>query len=257
MTLHIHKKHEALAKEILEIPNGKHPVLHTFCDNRNRVELIEIEGTKLVIKRYKRPNICNRVIYTFFRKSKARRAYEHALRILRCGVSTPFPVAYMEQKRFGLYHTGYFVSEYMNLPTLKEWDPATHDKAENERMKKDFINFTIELHQKGILPLDYNTKNIFYRKDEASGCYKFALTDINRAKFGHISHYKDAMRSFEQLGIPAENLVQIISEYTTRQGSDLEASLFVALLYRIRKRYWRMAKSVIKKAIKIGGNKDY
>ena len=242
MKIKIHKKHESIADRIKEIANNGYKGIHTFRNRRNTVELIDIEGTTFVVKRYKVPNILNRIIYTFFRKSKAQRAYEYALKILRNGISTPFPVAYMETSRNGLFHTGYFVSEYIPHPTLNTWNIEEHSKAETDRLVKDFINFTIDLHEKEILPLDYNPGNIFYYKEEGSEQYRFALTDINRVKFGRLSRYKDSMHSFEQLGLPADKLHSILSAYCRRRGLDIEASLFVVLYYRIRKR--------IKKAIK-------
>ena len=242
MKIKIHKKHESIAEKIKAIASNGYHGIHTFCNRRNTVELIEIEGTTFVVKRYRVPNIFNRIAYTFFRKSKAQRAYEYALRILRNGISTPFPVAYMETSRHGLFHTGYFVSEYIPHPTLDTWRAEEHSKAETDRLVKDFISFTIELHEKEILPLDYNPGNIFYYKEEGSEQYRFALTDINRVKFGRLSRYKDSMHSFEQLGLPTDKLQSIISAYCRRRGLDIEASLFVVLYYRIRKR--------IRKAIK-------
>jgi hypothetical protein len=248
MKIHIHKKYESLTEELRNIPDGKYKVLHTFCNRRNTVELAEIATHTFVIKRYKVPNLANRIIYTLFRKSKAQRAYENALKILRCGVSTPFPVAYIETKRKRLFHTGYFVSEYMNLPTLENFAQKNHDKDETRQLKLDFTEFTISLHEKGILPLDYNPKNIFYYKEKNH--YKFALTDINRAKFGKISRYKDTMYSFEQLGIPAEQLYNALLEYTERQELDIEASLFMILYFRMKKRVKRFIKRRLRSILK-------
>ena len=242
MKIHIHKKYQPLTREIGNIPDGKYKVLHTFCNNRNTVELIEICEQTFVVKRYKVPNFANRIIYTFFRRSKAQRAYDNALKILRCGVCTPFPVAYIETKEHKLFHTGYFVSEYLNLPTLENFILENPGRDILQQLKLDFTEFTISLHRKGILPLDYNPKNIFYYRDTAENRYKFALTDINRAKFGKISRYKDTMYSFEQLGIPAEQLYNALQEYATRQELDIEASLFVVLYFRIKKRVKRFIK---------------
>ena len=256
MHTHIHKKYESLSKEIEKIPEGAYQTLRTFCNNRNTVELISINGNTFVVKRYKIPNIFNRFIYTFFRRSKAQRAYENTLRIMRNGISTPFPVAYIETKKGGLFHTGYFVSEYMDYPTLETLKDGNTDTEEIKRIKEDFTSFTIELHEKHILPLDYNPKNIFFHKDENSGHYKFALTDINRAKFGNISRYKDTMRSFEQLGIPVNNLCNAVTDYTERRNLDLEASLFFILYYRIRKRTRKFVRKKLRLFIKRKAHKS-
>ncbi len=250
MKIHIHKKYQSLTEEFKKIPNEKYKVLHTFCNMRNTVELAEISTQTFVIKKYKVPNFANRIAYTFFRRSKAQRAYDNALKILRCGVCTPFPVAYIEIKKGKLFHTGYFVSEYLNLPTLENFVVENPDRDMLLQLKLDFTEFTISLHQKGILPLDYNPKNIFYYRDTAENRYKFALTDINRAKFGKISRYKDTMYSFEQLGIPAEHLYNALKEYTTRQELDMEASLFMILYFRIKKRVKRFIKRKLRTIVR-------
>lgn len=249
MKTHIHKKYQSLTEEIKKIPNEKYKVLHTFCNKRNTVELAEISTHTFVIKKYKVPNFFNRIAYTFFRRSKAQRAYDNALRILRCGVRTPFPVAYIETKKKRLFHTGYFISEYLNLPTLENF-AMENTNEDMQQMKLDFTDFTISLHRKGILPLDYNPKNIFYYRDKTDKKYKFALTDINRAKFGKISRYKDTMYSFEQLGIPAEHLYNALKEYAARQELDMEASLFMILYFRLRKRVKRFIKRKLRTIIR-------
>lgn len=239
--IHIHPKYEKLSNTIKEIPNNAYTIKETFCNKRNTVELVNILGYDFVVKKYRKPNIFNRIIYTFFRKSKACRAYEHALTVLRHGVSTPFPVAYIETKKNKLFHTGYFISEYMPYPVLGELFNTINDKKEYEKIKEDFIDFTIRLHEKGILPLDYNSNNIFYYKENEH--YKFALTDINRAKFGKsISKYRDTMISFEQLGVPTKYLFNVIVEYTSRREMDLELSLYILLKFRIKKRIKKFIK---------------
>jgi hypothetical protein len=246
MFIHVHTKYSDLKERISKIPNGEYETLRTFCNKRNTVEQVRIEEKDFVVKKYKVPNIANRIIYTFFRRSKARRAYDNALRILRCGVSTPFPVAYIETKRRGLFHTGYFISEYMNANTLADYMNIELSEEESNILKKDFLNFTIGLHDKNILPLDYNKGNIFCKKDEKSGHYKFSLTDINRAKFGNFSKYKP-MLSFAQMGIPPNKLVDVMSEYSSRRKLDLETSLFFVYYYRIKQRVKYLLKRIIKK----------
>lgn len=248
MFTHIHPKYIYLKEQISKIPNGEYECLHTFCNKRNIVEQIKIENCTFVVKKYKVPNFANRIIYTLFRKSKAQRAYDNALKILRFGVSTPFPVAYIEIKKKGIFHTGYFVSEYMNHPTLANYKNINLSKEENNNFKEDFLNFTIELHEKNILPLDYNTGNIFCYKDEESGRYKFALTDINRAEFGKFSPYKP-MLSFAQMGLPPKDLINLMEEYSSRRKLDLEASLFLILYYRIKRRVRKFLKREIKSFI--------
>lgn len=248
MHIHIHPKYAHIKEELSKIPNDDYEHIHTFCNNRNLVEQTKIRNYIFVIKKYRVPNIANRIIYTFFRKSKAQRAYNNALKILRYGINTPFPVAYIETKKKGLFHTGYFISEYMSYPTLAEYKNINISTEESNKFKDDFLNFTIELHEKNILPLDYNTSNIFCYKEEKSGRYKFALTDINRATFGYFSPYKP-MLSFAQMGLSPKELVNVMTEYSSRRKIDLEASLFIVLFYRIRRRLRIFLKKQIKSFI--------
>ena len=71
----------------------------TVYDHRNRVVRLRHEGLTLMVKQFKRVNLIQQVVYTFFRKSKAERAYLFAEAFHRHGIDTPQRVAYMEQRR--------------------------------------------------------------------------------------------------------------------------------------------------------------
>ena len=76
---------------------------------RNVVKLYEIDGMRVVVKRYKVPMFHQRVDYTFIRPSKAKRAYLFALRLQEMGIETPTPIAYIEVKQLGLFRQGYWI----------------------------------------------------------------------------------------------------------------------------------------------------
>jgi hypothetical protein len=83
-----------LQQEIRKIPAGDYRILETYCDRRNMVRKIELAGGRIfVLKQYKRPTRLNQFAYTLFRKSKACRAYEYALRLQQLGFETAAPVA--------------------------------------------------------------------------------------------------------------------------------------------------------------------
>ena len=60
---------------------------------RNELRKFSYEGQWYVVKNYKVPLFINRIAYTFFRPSKASRAYEYALKLRSMGIETPAPVA--------------------------------------------------------------------------------------------------------------------------------------------------------------------
>ena len=50
--------------------------------SRNTIKKINIDNLVINIKRFKIPNILNKIIYTFFRSSKANRSYNYAKKLI-------------------------------------------------------------------------------------------------------------------------------------------------------------------------------
>ena len=72
----------------------------TLHKGRNTIKRFETEtGTELVVKRYGKPSLINRLVYGTLRRSKAMRAYLHAGRLLKLGVETPEMVAAIDIRR--------------------------------------------------------------------------------------------------------------------------------------------------------------
>ena len=148
-------------------------------DGRNQIRLFEVDGDKLVVKRYKRHDIFKKLVYTFFRKSKARRSYENAIGLKARGFSTPQEVAYMEERCAGLIQQVYYVCTYTNSqpikPRLIEQEPF------DEALAETYAHYVALLHEKGVLHRDLNPTNVLYQKKEEE--YEFELIDINRMQF--------------------------------------------------------------------------
>lgn len=148
-------------------------------DGRNKIRLFEVEGEKLVVKRYKRHNLAKMLIYTFFRPSKARRAYENATALRKHNVGTPHEVAYLECTCLGLVQQVYYVCAYT------DWEPIKPRLIEqtsfDERLATAYAHFVASLHEAGILHRDLNPTNVLYHEEE--GKFDFQLIDINRMQF--------------------------------------------------------------------------
>ena len=56
---------------------------------RNEIKVINQNDVDLVVKSFKIPSFLNRVIYTFFRSSKAKKSYDYAIKI---AAFTPKPI---------------------------------------------------------------------------------------------------------------------------------------------------------------------
>jgi hypothetical protein len=62
---------------IHEIPRQVYLKDTVIRDGRNILRKQTIEGCALVIKQYKKPNLFNRFMYSFIRRSKARHSFEY------------------------------------------------------------------------------------------------------------------------------------------------------------------------------------
>ena len=57
-------------------------------DRRNTIKKFKVNGLEINVKRYRVPIFINRIAYTFFRKSKACRAYNNAFEVIKRGFET-------------------------------------------------------------------------------------------------------------------------------------------------------------------------
>ena len=166
-------------------------------EGRNEVRRLEHKGLVFIAKRYKRVNPVQQVVYTFFRKTKAERAYLFAQEYRKRGIKTPREVAYIETSELGLFTTGYFISEecrgretHLALREVEHYDPELAEAV---------VRQLVLMHSKGILHGDTNLSNFLYERD-TSGKFSFTMIDINR------SHFTDGWPTDEQC---MENLVRL------------------------------------------------
>lgn len=241
----IHPEYLCLEPEFEKILNGDYTPDIVFCNKRNVVEKVTVAGEEFVVKRYKQPPLVNRVAYCLFRKSKARRAYEYAVKLLDCGVDTPFPVACFEFYRKGLFDYGVFISRYVPYSLLENVYEESQSAEEREKILDGFVDFMLSVHKKGIMPMDMNGGNIFYHKDEENGRYMYALTDINRMKFGVSPNFFEMVFSFEQCFPELERLTDLARIYGRKVGQDIMVVLYHILSCRMK----RMKKQLFKKRI--------
>ncbi len=242
----INPRYHSIASELIEVVKGNYTPDVVYCNKRNVVEKVTIAGEEFVVKRYKRPILVNRIAYTLFRKSKARRAYEYAIKLLEAGVDTPFPVAYFESRENGLFSTGIFISKYVPYNLLEGVYDGSVSCEERDRILNAFVDYLMSVHEKGIIPMDMNGGNVFYYKDAASGQYNFALTDINRMKFNAKATVKDMAFSLEQCFTELEKLIDLSRIY----GERIDALPMVVLYQILSFRFKRVKKVILKNKLK-------
>ena len=205
---------------IASIPQGDYPCEKVFRERRNRVELVRVGEQRFVIKRFKRPTIANCIIYTWFRKNKAQRAWENAYLFKKNGLETAEPVAMIVRKKYGFFHTAWFISEYLPYPDLEEAYQACETNEEKEALINAFVAYTLHLHEIGIIHRDYNRKNILVHK-EADG-YHFAMIDINRLWLKQDPDVPLSMRSLLMLKMNDEVKEMLLPKYAQGRGFSVE-----------------------------------
>ena len=180
---------------------------NTIHKARNELKVIEHENQKLVVKYFKIPHFINKIVYTFFKKSKAQKSYEYALKIKDF---TPKPIGYIEFYKFWLLDESYFVSEKFDYDfTIREPLLDINFPNKNEIFKA-FAQFTFDLHENGIYHLDYSPGNILIKKENDN--FIFKIVDINRMKFLNMDLEKRA-KNFSKLWAKDEDLEFIAKEY--------------------------------------------
>ena len=181
-------------------------------EKRNTIKLFQLGDKTINIKSFQVPNIFNQIAYKYFRKSKARRSFEYAQKLLDMGIGTPQPIAYYEYSSFGLFTKSYYVSEHLQYDLtyrelIRDLNYPDHDK-----ILRAFTKFTFKMHENNVHFLDHSPGNTLIKK--VGDSYAFYLVDLNRMKFESLD-FESRIKNFERLTIH-ESMVKVMSEEYSR-----------------------------------------
>lgn len=185
---------DKLGSYVLTIPSRNEQLGEVIYTGRNIIYHTNENGIDLSIKSFKVPPLFNRIAYTYFRKSKARRSYEYAVELMKLGIDTPAPVAYVETYRHGLLHRSYYVCLMLvGAHDIRHWE----QRPDSSKIEEGTAQVMARLHAAGVFHRDFTPGNILYDKD-----YRFYLIDINRMSLRGVS-YKKMLENFN--GINEDN----------------------------------------------------
>jgi hypothetical protein len=187
--------------------------------NRNIIKLFDVASLKVNVKSFKKPHLLNSIIYNYFRKSKARRSFEYANRLLENEIGTPQPIAYFEKTSFFGLKQSYYVSEHLACDLTFRELVQIPEFPENEIILRQFIRFTFLLHQKGIEFLDHSPGNTLIRKNNI-GSYDFFLVDLNRMTFHKKMAFEVRMKNLCRLTNKEEMVKTMSNEYAIVSGES-------------------------------------
>jgi hypothetical protein len=219
---------------------------------RNKIKLFELEGKTINIKSFKIPHLINKIVYKYFRKSKARRSFEYATTLLEKGIGTPQPIAYFENYDVLGLKDSYYVSEHLICDlTFRELVEMT-DLLNRNIILRQFTKFSFDLHENGVEFLDHSPGNTLIKKRK-DGNYDFFLVDLNRMNFHKKMPFELRMKNLCRL-TPNEEMLRIMSnEYAILFGkteqvvfdtlwkftSDFQCKFFRKKRLKKRLKFWK------------------
>ncbi|MBR1564988.1 MAG: glycosyltransferase [Paludibacteraceae bacterium] len=194
---------------------------------RNTIRLI---GEDIVAKRFARPSFFKRIIYTFFRKSKAERSYMYAKRL---GALTPEPVGWKIYTRFGLISDSYYLCRRSILPYTFRQLEHDADFPQRQQHIEALAKFTAGLHRQGIIHLDYSGGNILFDDDD-----NFQIVDLNRMRFNRKITLRQGCRNFSRLNLTEAEYCLLGKTYAEERGfnPDLCKRLVVRMRWNKHKK---------------------
>ncbi len=215
--------------------------------DRNTIKLFELGKTTINIKSFRVPNIFNQIAYKFFRKSKAQRSFEYAIKLIDLKIGTPQPIAFYEFSTLFMFKKSFYISEHLDCDLTYRDLTTNFDYPNYDDILRAFTRFTYELHEKGIHFLDHSPGNTLIKKVDNG--YDFFLVDLNRMKFKPLK-FKTRIKNFSRLTIH-KSMIEIMSdEYAKCSGYDYETVF--SLMWKTTQdfQHWFQVKKRLKKKLK-------
>lgn len=218
-----YKKYQAQLLAIIDqFHNEGHKI---YGGSRNTLKTFDLGGQKVTVKAFKTPNILNRIVYNYFRKSKAQRSYEHAHKLQELGIGTPQPIAYFENRNALSFLDSYYICEHIDYDLTYRELVQQPDYMNHESILRAFTRFTYKMHERGILFKDHSPGNtlICLKRDD----YEFYLVDLNRMTFTDLD-FDTRMENLKRL-TPKKEMVAIMANEYAKCYGIAEVNIFNTL----------------------------
>jgi len=194
--IEVHPDFKELETFISDLPESFDREGQCIYKGRNELREFNVNGYKLVVKSYKRPNIINRFAYGFLRSSKAERAYKYGLKLQASGFGTPQPVGFLTCRNGFLLDKSYSVSMKSKYPyTYRDFNK--HEFKRQDEILEAIARFTARLHENHYIHHDYSAGNILF--DDSPSNIPIEIIDLNRMSFNKKISLEEGCRNFERL----------------------------------------------------------
>ena len=222
MSFEISKKFKSKEHSIQQIISSFDSSGELFGNgDRNKIKLFDLNGKIINVKSFKIPHFINKIAYKYFRKSKARRSFEYANKLIELGVGTPEPIAFVEFSSLLGLENSYYVSEHLLCDLTYRELVEVPDYPDRDNILRQFTKFSFDLHEKGIEFLDHSPGNTLIKKN-ANGNYDFFLVDLNRMEFHDTMSFETRMKNLCRLTPLKEMVATMSNEYAKYYGEPEE-----------------------------------
>lgn len=202
--------------------------------NRNAIRQYELGDDSVVVKQFTLPIAFNRVVYRWWRKSKAQRSYEYAMQLRALGVGSPEPLGFCDTGSLCKIGYCYYVSRTSKL-RYDFRDAVNGTQPDETKILRALAVTTARMHEGGFWHKDYSGGNILWdRVDEAGNTIDFSSTttqtytiaieliDLNRMRLGKVP-LELGCAAFDRLELEAPQQRILAEVYAEVRGMDIEA----------------------------------
>jgi len=191
------------------------PSARILLDTRNRVGIVSLPRSSgktedVVVKEF-RPRGVDR-LKTLFLPSKAKRSWLGALGLIRKGLSTPKPIAFLDKNAGFFKNRSYFLAAEVKNVIEVRYLFRRLSGDDLFCLLDSLARHLSRCHERGVLHRDLSDGNILVRQS-FDDKFEFLLVDTNRVRFkkriGRFVRFKNLIR----LGIPAESRRFFLERY--------------------------------------------
>lgn len=195
--------------------------------SRNTIKLFTVNGVVLNIKSFKKPGFIKKIIYKYFRESKAKRSFDFGIRLLEKGFFTPKPIGYIENFDLIGLNESFFCCEHLENSFTIGTVFMNKSFENRDQILRGFANFFYKMHESGIEFLDNSLGNTLVKFENNQ--YQYYLVDLNRMKFDVTMNGFDRMKNLSRLTLDQGVLTTIANEYSILYQKNSEQELYEIL----------------------------
>lgn len=226
--------------QLLSLMDASNQVLQ---QGRNTVKLIELDNQLIVVKAFRVPSFPQNLIYRFFRKSKARRSFENAEKLLSYDINTPTPIAYCENRSIATFADSYYLCAY-HKHSYSLADVLDNDTTPSTSLLEAFTEFTFKLHENKILHHDHNASNTLINEEKQT--FSFSIIDINRISY-KMPALNERLKNFTRLPGNRTALTIIAKHYAKLYRKDEQTCINLLLREKDRQEAGVRRKDALKR----------